>query len=402
MVHPVIVYNTSYNGLSIIQELGSLGIECYALDNFRSVGSFTKYAKYLKCPDPNIYEKEFIDCLYNFCEKLAKKPVLFPTNDHWALITAKYKHKLSEVSLPCVGSFSSVNTMLKKDIFYKIGQKKGYLTPYTWTLDQLDTITDDKYPIVAKPKSKNFPSEIHNTKVNKNLKNSRLVLINNKNELKNFIKNNKDLLRYMLFQEYVYGHTDAMFTVGIYANNKSNILGIFTGRKVRGYPADIGDNIVGESYSVPHYLIDNTKRIVKDLHFEGIAEFEYKLNKKTGQFKLIEINPRPWSWIGITPYCDVNLPLIAYKSLLGQENSLKQSTAKNGEIKYVKIMQDSFNCIIRYRYNYKPWNLSFEAWRKTLKCKKMVVAEWNKKDLGVLFASIPYFFGKVIFQKWYP
>jgi D-aspartate ligase len=398
--NPIIVYNTSYNGLSIMQDLGSRGIKCYALDKTLSIGAFTKYAKYKKCPDPYIHETKFVDYLYKLCASLPDKPVLFPTNDHWALVTAKNKAKLSEVSHPCIGSFEVVDTMLSKDKFYKIGQENGYMTPYTWPLESLDKIDDGQFPIIAKPKFKEPPSGLYDPLIKKKLKKYRLFVINNKDELGVFTDNHKDILNFLIFQEYVHGLSDTMFTVGIYANSEYEIKGLFTGRKVRGYPANIGDNILGESHDIPDHLIENTKRVVKELGYEGIAEFEYKLNSKTGDFKLIEVNPRPWSWIGITPYCNVNLPLIAYNSLLGKEEAFQRSTVATGEVKYVKIFQDLFNSMIRYRFNYKPWNTTYRSWKKSLESKKLIIAEIHKKDWCVFIASIPYLFGKIIFQKW--
>jgi hypothetical protein len=193
-----------------------------------------------------------------------------------------------------------------------------------------------------------------------------------------------------------------MFTIGIFADKNHEVKALFTGRKVRGYPADIGDNILGESFVVPEYLIENTKRIVKDLSYEGIAEFEYKLNKNTGEYRLIEINPRAWSWIGITPYCDVNIPMIAYNSLLGSDVEFKKSSVLNGEVKYVKIFQDFFNCILRYRFNYKPWAMSIRKWNQSLKANKLVVAELHKRDYFIILYSVIYLFGKVFFQPWKP
>jgi len=398
--NPVIVYNSSYNGLSIIQELGSRGIPCFALDSTYSVGAFSKYAKFKKCPNPIHDEKAFIDFLYNFCSKQSAKPVLFPTNDNWVLVTAKYKQILSEVAIPCVASFKTINILLSKDLFYQIGQKNKYLTPYTWSLQELNKINNDQFPIVAKPKYKTLPVESYNHQLNSFLKRIRLVVLNNKEELDKFCLSNKSLLKHILFQEYIPGYSDTMFTVGIYANNNHEIKALFTGRKVRGYPADIGDNVLGESHEVPQYLIENTEKIVKELSYEGIAEFEYKLNQKTGEYRLIEVNPRPWSWIGITPYCNVNIPYIAYQSLLGKEIELIKSNAKNGEVKYIKIFQDFFNCMFRYRFNYKPWYLSYKKWKKSIIAEKRVVAEWHKNDWGVVLASIPYLIGKIFLQKW--
>lgn len=400
MKNPIIVYNTSYNGLSIIQEFGSSGYSCFALDCKYSAGAYSKYAKFIKCPNPLIAEDAFIDFLYDLCKKQAVKPVLFPTNDEWALVTAKHKSRLAEVSIPCVASYETVNTILSKDLFYQIGQQRQYLTPYTWSYGELDEISADRFPVAAKPKYKALPAEFHTQQLSNELKKIRLVVFKDKLELFKFCEERKELLKHIVFQEYVHGYSDAMFTIGIFADKNHEIKALFTGRKVRGYPADIGDNILGESYVVPEYLIENTKRIVKDLSYEGIAEFEYKLNKNTGEYRLIEINPRAWSWIGITPYCDVNIPLIAYHSLLGSDVECKVSSASNGEVKYVKIFQDFFNCVLRYRFNYKPWALSIKKWKQSLKAKKLVIAEWHKKDYFVILYSIVYLLGKIFFQPW--
>lgn len=90
---------------------------------------------------------------------------------------------------------------------------------------------------------------------------------------------------------------DERYTVGIYTDEDHCVKAVFTGRKVRRFPADIGDNIVGESCTVPETNIGNSIRIVEELQYSGIAEFEYKKDAVTGEYKLIEINPRSWSWI---------------------------------------------------------------------------------------------------------
>src|SRR5690606_1760274 len=138
-------------------------------------------------------------------------------------------------------------------------------------------------------------------------------------------------------QQFIPGLSNQMFTVGVYADRGYELAGIFTGRKARGYPAEFGDCIVGESYPVPQGLIENVRRIVKDLRYEGIAEFEYKRHELTGGYYLIEINPRSWSWVGITPACGVSLPWLAYTDLLGihYEGRRDSSNLEPGRIKYV-------------------------------------------------------------------
>lgn len=378
-----IVFNCYFNGLSIIQELGKNNIQCIAMDCVRDIGTFSKYAKYQKCPDPLENEYDFIHFLYNFCKELDSKPVLFPTNDHWAVAISKNKKMLSEVSIPVVADWETVKILINKDLFYKIGAENNYLTPRSWSFNELNNLNEDNFPIVAKPTFRRISSNEDLKYITENMDRLRFNVLKNKDELNAFIKKEEKFIDKLIFQEYINGMSDSMYTVGIYANDCFEILGLFTGHKVRGYPADSGDCVIGECMKVPDYIIENTKKIVKDLKFSGIAEFEYKKDSISGEFKLIEINPRSWSWIGITPACGVSLPLIAYKDSCGQKVECTESNLKDGSVKYVKIIPDFFNCNFNYKKNYPQWSMSFFEWIRDINTKKTVFAEFNAGDWNI-------------------
>lgn len=378
--NPAIIFNCSFNGLSIIQELGKNNIKCIAMDCVRSIGTFSKYAKYQECPDPLEDEDNFVVFLYDFCKKLDTKPILFPTNDQWAVAISKNKKLLSEVSIPVAADWKAVNIFINKDLFYKIGAENNYLTPNSWNLDSLKDLSEGSFPIVAKPAFRRTSSNEDLKYFTENMDRLRFNVIKTKDELSTFIKRERPFIDKLVFQEYIEGMSDNMYTVGIYANNCSEILGLFTGHKVRGYPADSGDCIVGENMKVPEYVIENTRKIVKDLKYSGIAEFEYKKDSVSGVFKLIEVNPRSWSWIGITPACGVSLPIIAYKDLCGQKVEFTQSNLKDGSVKFMRIVQDFFNCNFKYKKDYPQWDMSFFEWIKNLNAGKIVFAEFNAGD----------------------
>lgn len=390
MLRKAIVFNCNYNGLSIIQELAVKGISCIAMDNKRNIGTFSKYATYVKCPDPLINEKEFIEFLYSFCSIESEKPILFPTNDHWAVAISKYKDVLTKVSIPCVSEWSTVEVLISKEQFYKLGKENEYLTPKTWSNKQLDEIEDSDFPIIAKPEYRRISSSDREMeKLATNMDRLRFTLFNNRSEFDNYVEKEKPFLKYLIFQEYIRGMSDSMYTVGIYANQFSEVKAIFTGRKVRGYPADSGDCVVGESSSVPEYVINNTIKIVNELKYHGIAEFEYKKDEITNEFRLIEINPRSWSWIGITPYCGVNLPWIAYQDLIGKNVGFHKNTVQDSSVKYIKVLQDIGNSLFLYKNDYPNWSKSWKEWRREMKStKKIVYAEFHKKDYKIAIISI--------------
>jgi len=400
MDHKAIVFNCHYNGLSIIQELGLHGIKCVAMDSVRSIGTFSKYAQYVRCPDPAEAESEFVDMLYEFCKKEEQKPVLFPTNDTWACAISRYRDRLSEVSLPCVSDKNVVELLIDKTRFYHLGASKNWLTPKTWdflTLQDALQNNEIAFPIVAKPRARRFSSNRSRKTLHKQLDALRLVLLQDQDELEKFLYENEGIRDYVIFQEFIHGNSASMYTVGIYADKNNEILGMFTGKKVRGYPPQEGDCIIGENHSVPDYVIQNTERIVKEIGYHGIAEFEYMHDEKTGEFRLIEVNPRSWSWIGITPACGVSLPMIAYSDLVDVKTKQAISSYPDSTIAYLKVLEDLTNCIFRYKKTYPKWQKTYKEWRKELSSYKTVVfAEFNAKDYLVSLMAVVYFVRNIV------
>lgn len=383
MFPPALVFNCHYNGLSIIQELGRHSVPVYALDTGRSVGTVSRYAHYWPCPNPLHDEDGFIDFLIEKGSEFGQRPVLFPTNDHWATAIARHKPELEQWYIPCVADEPVVDLLINKDRFYRWAIKRDYPVPRCYSIDEILEGEESIFPLITKPvarRSSNICADHQD--LHKFLDAHRMTVINNISDYRHFTSHYAEYLDYFLFQEYVPGMADCMFTVGIYANRQHEILGIFTGRKVRGFPPDIGDCIVGQGEKIPDDIIACVKEMVHDLEYSGIAEFEFKKDPTSGEFKLIEINPRSWSWIGITPACGVSLPWIAYVDLTGIESvKYTESTVKNGEVVYIKLLEDLQNCFHSYRrIGYPEHQMGLLTWIKEMRDKKNVYAEFSWDD----------------------
>jgi D-aspartate ligase len=394
-----IVFSPGSSGLGIIQILHANGVPCIAMDckrlwGTRRIGTYSRYADYVQCPDPLDSERLFIEFVYDFCRKQTAKPVLFPTLDHWAVCLARHKDLLQEVSLPCAGNPEAVELFVDKERFYERyapaagpQSRQSVRVPATWSWEDISSLKDIPFPIAAKPKSKLSLSDPESGGLLRNIsipgEKLRLNVLENHSSLKDFLIANRQYSQGLLFQEYIPGMADSMYSVGIYANSRAEILGVFTGKKIRGYPALYGDCTVGINHAVPESALDMVKTIVSETGYSGIAEFEFKENADTGEFVLIEVNPRPWSWIGITGACPDNLPLIAYRDLCGGPVPTQEKKQANGQVLYVKVLQDCLNCLLLYARDYPPWRKSPGQWLKSIKAEKVVYCEFNEADWPV-------------------
>lgn len=391
MIHSALVFNCHYNGLSIIQELGRHGVPVYALDAVRSVGTVSRYAHYWPCPDPLCDEEAFIKFLMEKGSEFDQKPVLFPTNDHWATAIARHKSELEQWYLPCVADGSVVDLLISKDRFYRWAMERNYPVPHLYSSDEVLRGDREIFPLIAKPIARRSSNLcVGHQDLDQFLDSHRMTVIHNIPEFNQFITRYADYLDYFLFQEYVPGMADCMYTVGIYANRQHEVLGLFSGRKVRGFPPDIGDCVVGQAEKVPENIVACVKEMVCDLGYSGIAEFEFKKDPSTGKFRLIEINPRSWSWIGITPACGVSLPWIAYADLTETELvKYTESNVGNGEVVYLKLLEDLQNRLYSYRQIGHPeYNQNITTWIKEMRGKKKIFAEFSWDDPSVAIYAL--------------
>lgn len=382
--------NCHYNGLAIIRELGKHKVPIIAMDCIHSVGTFSRFAAYRKCPNPAEHEYAFIDCLYQTAAKLDGKPVLIPTNDIWAMAIARHKDKLQEVSLPCVADAPVVDLLIDKVKFNQWCTSHYYPIPGMWNVSDYGKISDETYPVILKPVSRRTSSDdARNVQILKFFDKNRMVIVNSKRELEAKLAQLGAMKDCFFIQEYVPGLSDHMYTIGIYADREHAVKGVFTGRKMRGYPADIGDCRLGESCVLPQNLIDMVVDFCRKIGYSGIAEFEFKKNDQSGEYKLIEVNPRSWSWVGITPSCGVSLPWMAYVDTLDLEQlEYKVSSVKTGEVKYVRLLDDLINCLFRYRRDgYPQWSLGFREWLASIKSNRLVMAEFEKGDWLAYFLN---------------
>ena len=394
-----LVMNCDYNGLGVIQALGPFGIPLYALDRKRSVGTFSRYATYWQCPDPMTSEERFIEFLVSRGSQFSEKPVLLPTNDEWAMALSRNKLELQASYVPCVADWAVVDLVIDKSKFCKWGAEIGYPVPRIWHIREADGIPSDSFPLAAKPKHRRVAGDDARARaLSVVLERYRLTILRDRGQLDEFLTQHERILPHMLLQEYVEGLSDRMYTVGVYANQRHEVVGLFTGRKVRGFPPDCGDCIVGQSEPVPAYIKEMVKDICGRLGYQGIAEFEFKRDAKTEALKIIEINPRSWSWIGITPACNVNLPWIAYTDLMGRGGvGCRESTKGEGEVKWAKPIDDLKNCLYRNkRAGFPEWHMGIRQWWRTLAGSRLVLAGLNPRDpLPLLYTLSPKLFRKI-------
>ena len=122
----------------------------------------------------------------------------------------------------------------------------------------------------------------------------------------------------VMVQEYIPGPSDLHYFVDGFVDRGHRIHAWFARRRLRMFPPDFGNS----SYmiSVPPGEVAGAVRTLDKLfeagEYRGIFSAEFKLDKRDGRFKLLEVNCRPWWYVQFAAECGVNVVDLAYRDAL--------------------------------------------------------------------------------------
>lgn len=397
----VIILGSHFNALSMVQIFGKENIPVDVLSDVKDHAGRSKYANWIKTPNPIHAPENFKKFLIAYCKKEASKPVVIPSMDQWAYLLSQCNLEKNRLAHAVVDCPETLKILLNKDDFSNFCTKNGFSVPKKYEFQNVQNIPSESFPLVIKPNFRMNPSgtaeqSITSAELNK----LRFVIIRNKLELDTFIQTHPHtILSELVLQEYISGFSDSMITYGVYAKN-GEIIGAFEGRKVRGYPHEYGDCIVGKESDIPIQIKEEAKQLLRTLNYSGIAEIEYKQDSIKGSCHLIEVNPRSWSWIGITQFTEHNLPLIAYRDKLGLPQLPNSSRIEDQEIYFRRRSYDRFNCLYRYPKFFPAWAMSRSKWKKFFNGKFTYDIETANKD----YAQWAYTYLKnniILYTNWF-
>ena len=368
MKRKALVVHSRRTGLSIIRSLGKKGVEIYTADTYKAEGFYSKYTKKsvvlpeLIAVGNNVLLMTFIDLALEI-DPENTKPFLFTGSDDYLMFFVK---NWKSLSLYYRASFETdlktLRSCLEKKEMYKTAEMANVPIPQTYSCP-VNSVAINTYPVIIKPSLKKTD------KVDVVKQAFRIEKAYDPIELNKYIGMLDSLKVPYVVQEYIEGGDDSLYTAGIYSH-KGILIAAGTGRKLRQYPPGLGECSLGELVVEPK-LIEHASNLVKKAGITGICQVEFK--KKNNIYYLMEINPRPWSWISLMDYAGLNLPFIAIVSHENNNNTIvetKTQTKSTGKWMF-PVMDLKYNVLLNR-------NISiFTFIKDLLNSKRLAFFKWS-------------------------
>jgi len=365
---PAVVMMLYYSGLGLVRSLGRQGISVYAMDHAgTNIGLYSKYAQRYICPDPKIQPDRLLKCLKKLRQKVACRPVLFPTGDEYVLFVSSNRRELDKDFEIVMSDRQVQENLVSKSGLHEIAIRAGIPDPQTYIIkspNELSYVSEEvPYPCIIKPAySKSWLRPEIEALIGG--KGKKVIKVDTPEMLIYWYKKIAAIEPRLIIQEVIPGGDDHLYYVPSYMDRNSRMLGAFIGRKVRVLPIHFGSASFAETIYDPK-LLELNRKLLHSVKYRGLVGVEFKLDPRDGDYKLIEVNARWGLWDALGAYCGVDLGRIAYLDAIGQkiEPVLTYSAGK----KWFSLERDVL-AFLQYR---KEGSLDLRKWLGTLSLSMM-------------------------------
>ena len=310
------------NGLATAGALFKCGYNLIGMDEFsnsrvvQTIREICKPVVFDKLIYIQKYSKkeipEFIVKLENIIIKNMIDVVL-PTGTYYTMVVSEYKNRLARLSVVPFENFGKMNYLHDKYNSMEICKTLDIPTPKTILIENrhsLEKLANEiKYPAVLKAR--------------KGAGNDGVWKVRNAEELqqiyrKNFVDyvsnniNAKDRSK-PIIQEFIPGELHDVTSFSINGEPKA----VLSQVRQMSSPLWGGSGIINRTTDNPD-IKTIAVEIIKKFKWNGILEFDFKIDSRDGKAKLIEINPKIWGTTWLTVQAGFNMPLYLVKNALGE------------------------------------------------------------------------------------
>lgn len=280
-------YTVHSGGVGAMRTLGRLGVPVYIVtENAFTPAARSRYCTgWFRWKTTGREDREtLVEGLRRIGEQLGRRCVAVPTDDEAATLLAEHAGELSRYFIQPDIQPGLPRQLASKHQLYQLCGKYGVPAPSTMHLTSSAELASfarsTAFPVVVKNAE---PWVRHRAPVV-----GGTTVLHTAQELHELSETRPLSL---LAQEYIPQQAAEDWIVHLYCDANSDALVLFTGVKVRSWPSHAGATAC--AYAVPNsQLASMTSLFCKKIGFKGIGDLDWRYDRRDGQYKLLDFNPR--------------------------------------------------------------------------------------------------------------
>jgi D-aspartate ligase len=382
-----LVIGGTLNGLSIARSLGRHGVPVWVLTpSDVKLASFSRYTSRSLTWSDGDHEAQVEYLLRVAIHNNLNQWVLFPTSDESAVLLSQFHAPLSRLFRVATPTWDILRWAYDKRFTYRLAAEQQVDYPstiYPATEADLEDV-NVAFPAILKPAT--------HASINR-FTTDKAWPVKNRQELLARYREARELIspNLILLQELIPGGGECQFSYAALCRDGQPVASL-TARRTRQYPIDFGhSSSFVETVDVPE-IVAPSRRLLAAIRYTGLVELEYKLDARDGRYKLLDINPRIWTWSALGGRAGIDFPYLLRQMMMGKP--VPKQTGRTG-VRWVYMASDvpaAFHEIVRGR-------ISLGAYLRSLR-RPLQFALCAADDPLPGLLDLPLFACKQI-HKWY-
>lgn len=312
---PVLVFGTTVTALGALRAFARRRRTVWTHAAPGDVSTFSRYYRPLPLPDGFDPAASHEEQLRSILDSLPfDRAFLLPCTDLWTNAAASLPENLRLRYPACIAPVDAIQTLNDKGRLatrmaeLDLPHPRSYLVDRERDLAAIDARVFDSG--FLKPKSS--PEFIRRFGTKGFFVHSRAEAIT---RLRAVQANGFEVI----LQEYIPGPPTAHFFIDGFMDRHGMVGARFARQRIRMYPPDFGNStfMVSVSIDTVQPAMDTLESLLRSLSYRGIFSAEFKQDPRDGRFHLIEVNARPWWYVGFAESCGVHVCELAYADALG-------------------------------------------------------------------------------------
>ena len=243
------------------------------------------------------------DVFLEHIQKVAKeklkdheKLILVPCADYYIEYVAKNETTIGKYFCNRFIPYNLLQRFGTKEKFYQICDEFGLVYPKTVIcekkdrMDILNSLPFD-FPVMVKPNNSNSYDYLHSEFAGK----KKVFFVWSREEYIEIITqmNKSDYNGNLIIQDYIPGDDTIARTLNCYSDNSGKVKLMCLGQPlIEAYaPLELGNYCAIMTDFNPE-IFEMIKKFLEDIHYVGFSNFDMKFDRKSGEYKLLDINPR--------------------------------------------------------------------------------------------------------------
>jgi predicted ATP-grasp superfamily ATP-dependent carboligase len=268
------------------------------------------------------------DALLELCRRERLEGwTLIPTDDEDAALIAREHDALSKSFVLTTPPWEILRYAYDKRLTGELAADAGIAVPETHCSDADLSALHLTFPVIVKPAFRARLSRLPPEKAWR--ADDRAELLELQRRLGALVDP-----RTLMIQELIPGEEQLSYAA---LCREGQVLARLTARRTRQFPTDFGRASTYVESTHDRSTCEDAERLLTRMRMSGIVEVEFKRDPRTGENKLLDVNPRVWGWQSMCARAGVDFPLLLWQMVNGHD---VPATSSRAGVRWVRMLTD--------------------------------------------------------------